>query len=111
MGMPVIKPSNASRCQAITDLIEAIALEHCAISHILNAQGEEVQKAVAMKDACLEDLITLNDSVKEVVQACTNFDRNLKETLDQFEDCLCRCRAYHHERDCDHGRDRDCDED
>lgn len=115
MGMPVIKPSNCSRCQALTDLIEAMALQECAISHILNAEGEEIQKAVAMKDVCLEDLITLNDSVKEIVQVCTNFDRNLKETLDEFEDCLCKCRPYHHDpchdpcRDRD--RDRDCDYD
>lgn len=35
--------------QAITDLLESIALEETAMSHILNAEGEKLQKAIAME--------------------------------------------------------------
>lgn len=30
MGMPIITPSSTSRCQAITDIIESVALEQTA---------------------------------------------------------------------------------
>lgn len=41
MGMPVIEASNIKRCDAITDIIESVALEQVALSHILNAEGEK----------------------------------------------------------------------
>ena len=37
MGMPVITPSTTTRTQAITDIIESVALQETALSHILNA--------------------------------------------------------------------------
>lgn len=40
MGMPVITASATTRDQAITDLIQSVALEETALSHILNAEGE-----------------------------------------------------------------------
>ena len=44
MGMPVITASATTRDQAITDLIQSVALEETALSHILNAEGEKIQK-------------------------------------------------------------------
>lgn len=44
MGMPIIQSSNATREQAITDIIESVALEQAALSHILNAEGKKIQK-------------------------------------------------------------------
>lgn len=49
MSMPVIKPSCTSRSQAITDIIESVALEQTAISHILNAEGEKIQKVLEIQ--------------------------------------------------------------
>ena len=42
MSMPVISMhcNPITMCQAVTDLIESIALEETALSHILNAEGE-----------------------------------------------------------------------
>lgn len=42
MGMPVITASATTRDQAITDLIQSVALEETALSHILNAEGEKI---------------------------------------------------------------------
>lgn len=44
MGMPVIPASATTRTQAITDIIQSIALQETALSHILNAEGEKIQK-------------------------------------------------------------------
>ena len=48
MGMPVITPSATTREQAVTDIIESVALQETALSHILNAEGEKIQKMVAL---------------------------------------------------------------
>ena len=68
MGMPVIQPSNTTRTQAITDMIQSVALEETALSHILNAEGEKIQKMVAMEDVTPEVLLATNKSVESMVK-------------------------------------------
>lgn len=64
MGMPEI-PDGKNRPEieeTIIDLLESIALEEMAISHVLNAQGEKMQ-AVIHKYKCSEiDLNTMNEA-------------------------------------------------
>lgn len=55
MGTPVITPGTATRIQAITDIIESIALQETALSHILNAEGEKMQAVIAMEDISAAD--------------------------------------------------------
>ena len=59
MGMPVITASATTRDQAITDLIQSVALEETALSHILNAEGEKIQKFWHTHcDFCTEKITT-----------------------------------------------------
>ena len=39
MSMPIIKSSGIKRRDSITDIVESVALEQTALSHILNAEG------------------------------------------------------------------------
>lgn len=89
MGMPVITPSNTTRTQAITDMIESVALQETALSHILNAEGEKIQKVVAMADATPEVLLATNKSVESMVNAISKLEMILHSKLSAFEGCLC----------------------
>lgn len=89
MGMPVITASATTRSQAITDLIQSVALEETALSHILNAEGEKIQKVVAMEDTTAEMLLATNKSVESMVNAITKLEMILQAKLAAFEDCLC----------------------
>ena len=89
MSMPCIKSSSTRRSQAITDVIESIALEECAISHILNAEGEKLQRAVTFSDLCVDDIVTVNASLVEVIKNITCLEIEFKNKLEMFEDCLC----------------------
>lgn len=88
MGMPVITPGTGSRCQAITDIITSVALEQTALSHILNAEGEKIQKIVAQATTA-EQMLLVNRSVRDMVKAITQLEMVLQNKLDLFEDCLC----------------------
>ena len=68
MSMPTIttSPNPISMSQAITDLIESIALEETALSHILNAEGEKLQKVLAMEDVSLNQILDVNETVTTV---------------------------------------------
>lgn len=88
MGMPIITPSKTTRCQAITDIIESVALEQTALSHILNAEGEKIQKIVQTATKG-EDMMAVNKSVHAMVTSVTRLEMVLQAKLELFQDCLC----------------------
>lgn len=88
MSMPVIEASNVTREQSINDIIESVALEQAALSHILNAEGEKIQKAVA--DSTEPDMmLKVNRSVKSMVNAVARLEVILEEKLELFSECAC----------------------
>ena len=82
MSMPVIAmPCNPiTMAQAVTDLLESIALEETALSHILNAEGEKIQKVLAQADFCR--IVEVNESVVNMVSAVSNLELILKDKLE-----------------------------
>ena len=88
MGMPIITPGTSTRCQAITDIITSVALEQTALSHILNAEGEKIQKVVLLAKTSSE-MLAVNKSVENMVKAITTLETVLQGKLELFEDCLC----------------------
>ncbi len=89
MGMPVITHSTTTRSQAVTDIIESVALQETALSHILNAEGEKIQKVVAMSDVTPEVLMAVNKSVESMVGAVSRLEMILQSKLAVFDGCLC----------------------
>lgn len=91
MGMPEFKNSGISRSQAITDIIESIALEQTALSHVLNAEGEKIQKVVALSTmpADVNKMLSTNKSVKHMVNSITRLEVLLQTKLELFSECLC----------------------
>ena len=90
MSMPVITASTTTRDQAVTDLIQSIALEETALSHILNAEGEKIQKIIAYQDVTPELLLATNKSVESTVNAVARLEMILQSKLSSFKDCLCQ---------------------
>lgn len=89
MGMPVIEAGTGTRCQAVTDIITSIALEETALSHILNAEGEKIQKFVSDDStATYEQILEANNSVKSMVGAITRLEVILQSKLELFADSI-----------------------
>ncbi len=85
MGMPVITPGTGSREQAITDLIESVALQEAALSHILNAEGEKIQAVVAMEGVTPEELLMVNKSVENIANTIARLEMLLQAKLELFD--------------------------
>lgn len=81
MSMPVIVPGTVTREQAISDIIESIALQETGLSHILNAEGEKIQKAVAAA-ATTDELLAVNQSVQAMVNAVSRLEMVLQGKLE-----------------------------
>ncbi|MEG1779038.1 MAG: hypothetical protein RR263_02965, partial [Oscillospiraceae bacterium] len=85
MSMPVITPGTVTRPQAIADLIESIALQETGISHILNAEGEKIQAFVAMQGVTATQLLAVNQSVQNTIDAVTRLEMVMQSKLDLFQ--------------------------
>lgn len=86
MGMPVITHSDITREQAITDLIQSVALQETALAHILNAEGEKMQKFINKEYVDNDDLLELNESVSRMVSNVTRLEVILQSKLELFTD-------------------------
>ncbi|MEG1460647.1 MAG: hypothetical protein RRY47_03090 [Oscillospiraceae bacterium] len=82
--MPVIVPGTTTRPQAISDIIESVALEETGLSHILNAEGEKIQAFVHMTGVTPDQLLAVNASVQATVDAVTRLEMVLQSKLNLF---------------------------
>lgn len=91
MSMPKIECEHIDKCCAASSLLQSIALEEAAISHILNAEGEKLQKAIAMQECSHKDLLEINKSVEDMVDKITTLEVVLRSKLDLITPILEHC--------------------
>ena len=68
--------------QAVVDLMESIALQESALSHILCAETKKMKAALSMEELDLCKLLEVNDSATNMVHAVANLELVLKEKLE-----------------------------
>ncbi|MEG0852579.1 MAG: hypothetical protein RSF82_01810, partial [Angelakisella sp.] len=77
------------RTQAINDMIESVALEQTAVSHILNAEGEKIQKLLKLEDILQTDILAVNNSVNSMVGSVTVLESIFRDKLTVFNSGSC----------------------
>lgn len=68
--------------QAVVDLLESIALQESALSHILCAESQKMKAALSMEELDLCKLLEVNDSATNMVHAVANLELALKDKLE-----------------------------
>ena len=66
--------------QAVIDLMESIALQETALSHILCAESQKMKVAMGLDGLC--KLLEVNDSATNMVHAVANLELVLKDKLE-----------------------------
>ncbi|MEG0545984.1 MAG: hypothetical protein RR552_02235 [Oscillospiraceae bacterium] len=90
---------------ACSDLIESVALIETSLSHILNAEGEKLQKVIKSTDD-VEKILCVNDSISNTIVKITHLEILLHDKLSAIKGCCdlnCDC-----DYDCDCGTIDDC---
>lgn len=59
-------------------LLQSIALEEAALAHILNAEGDKVQKAICMADS-IEELLAINEATALTIERAAALENSLRE--------------------------------
>ena len=83
MSTPINTTSNnpVSMSQAITDLIESIAMQEASMSCILAAEAQKIQKALTM-EISLDQLLNVNDTAMNMVQTINDLEHTLRDKLE-----------------------------
>ena len=68
--------------QAVIDLLESIALQETALSHILCAESQKMKVAMGLDGLDLCKLLEVNDSATNMVHAVANLELVLKDKLE-----------------------------
>ncbi len=68
--------------QAVIDLVESIALQENALSHILCAESRKMNAAMELDGLDLCKLLEVNDSATNMVHAVANLELVLKDKLE-----------------------------
>lgn len=84
--------------QSVCEVIESIALMETAMAHILNAEGEKIQKAVTL--SCnVGELLEVNYSVNKLITYATQLEQNYYQKLDAVNE-LYKMRAEQSQNNC-----------
>ncbi|MEG1900646.1 MAG: hypothetical protein RR161_03755 [Bacilli bacterium] len=75
------KCKESSNCDFGYDIMESIALVETAISHILNAEGEKIQKIISLTDDP-DVILKVNESVNTVIKNVTFLEQVLYGKLE-----------------------------
>lgn len=71
--------------QQITDLIQSIALEEAAIGNLANAEGAKIQRMLAMANVTPNQLLCVNKSVSDMLDALVSLEAILKQKLNAVD--------------------------
>lgn len=74
------------------DLIESIALIETALAHILNAEGEKLQKIIASTNN-VEKILEANREINKTIVNVTHLEIILHDKLAAVKDCRCGCEC------------------
>ncbi|MDR2687442.1 MAG: hypothetical protein LBB75_06795 [Oscillospiraceae bacterium] len=76
-------------CKAAAQLMGSIALEEAALAHIMNAEGEKIQAAIA-NTSDVDKMLEVNASVADILKNVNSLEQTLLAKLQLLVD-LVRC--------------------
>ncbi|MEG1609188.1 MAG: hypothetical protein RR348_04900, partial [Clostridia bacterium] len=83
----------AVSCESISDIMESVALEQAAISHILNTEGEKLQKLLSGSPT-VDEMLCVNASVRDTIQDVTYLEILLLGKLKAVANLPCNDVAH-----------------
>ncbi len=99
MGMPNIPNIKAEFDldfkESLKLLMTSIALEEISLSHILNAEGEKIQKFLSFDDISKHDILKLNDSVNVFLGNLSDKNQVLFDKLSTVKDLIHYVEKYY----------------
>ena len=80
-GMPIIKLEPMSRDEALAGVVKSIALEQKALSHVIDAEGEKLQRIISLPNVTPTMMMEVNQSVSGLVGGAAGIEDALQNKL------------------------------
>jgi hypothetical protein len=80
--------------QAVTNILESVALEEISLAHIINAEAEKLQKAICSPKATVKDIINVNKSAQKLLSKILNYQILLQFKLERVKKIAAKCKKY-----------------
>lgn len=90
MGMPTFDTDSLTLEHVMGNIIESIAMEETALSHILNAESEKIMAVIEHSDVTPEQLLAVNLSVKNIINEIIRLETILQAKLDLLKPIICK---------------------
>jgi len=81
-GMPRIVLSPISLGVALRNVVGSISLEVAALSHVIHAEGEKLQRVIGLKGVSTDQLAAINRNVSELTGEIAGIGESLSRKLD-----------------------------
>ncbi len=99
MGMPNIDNIKAEFDLDFKEILKllmaSIALEEIGLSHVINAEGEKIQKYLKISNLSKHDLIKLNDRMNEFLSNAANKNGVLAGKLETVKEFVHYIEQYY----------------
>ncbi|WP_027340490.1 hypothetical protein [Halonatronum saccharophilum] len=79
--MPEVKINPKKRDEALTDIIEATALERAALAELINAGAEEMREVMRLEDINMDKLIEFQGSLKGIIDSGIEIRKIVKDDI------------------------------
>ena len=90
MSMPTIELKPIDPINAVANILASVALLEAGVSHVLNAEGEAIEKAIELAeestDITLAELSALDESVASVLTAVAELEQTVAEKVEALFD-------------------------
>ncbi|HEY4602172.1 MAG TPA: hypothetical protein VIG73_12965 [Cerasibacillus sp.] len=113
-NIPDIDPNiTLDRCEVINLLLSSIAMEEIGISHILNAEGEKIQRLLKNNNICVHDYFKLNKEINQMLRSIVKsqllLQMKLEDVVTIFQNHSCKhlisnCKCKHDKQKCKKSR-------
>lgn len=94
MSAPRCVEDGRTICDAAARLLCGVALEEAALAHVIGAEGEKIQRAMALSQGAaggLPGLLRVNDSVRDVLSMVVKKNFTLVLKLESIHELIARC--------------------
>lgn len=81
MSTETVFADDLTRNEAITHVIESVALEEAALADILSAEATKIQTVLAMDDVTSEEILATNASVQSMITSISQLEMILQSKL------------------------------
>lgn len=85
MSTPEVSPPNSPQSQAISNLLEALAMQQASIARLIDTEGNKIQAVLDMGCVSVDQMLSVNQSVSDTLTKVIKLEMMLDLKLEEIK--------------------------